>query len=143
MIISTIVKASAQMAVVTEIAVGDVYKRLEVPSYGNPKIVLGLVSDVMQNGEKTAVTAIEFTPPEYGSGPVEPKMVTFAGDQDVSIYPVGKDEFAALIADLEKAQDGVVEAAEKDLTRKSAVLTRIRALQRQGVTEATTRMLQA
>ena len=141
MIISTLIKPSAQVAVVTELAAGDIYKRLDTSGYAGHRLVLGLVTDVMQNGEKAAVSAIEFTPPEYTSAPVEPKLVTFAGDQDVALYPVQRAEFDELVKALEVAQANTVETAERDLARKQGVLAQVRALANNGITEATTRML--
>lgn len=141
MIINTVIKQAAEISVITSISAGDIYKRLETPSYGGPRVVLGIVTDVLQNGEQAAVTAIEFIPPEYGA--VEPKMVTFAGDAEVSIYPVARQEFVSLIAALEERQASIVETAERDLTRKSGVLNQIRSLQQQGVTEAGTKTITA
>jgi hypothetical protein len=98
-----------------------VYKRLDTPSYGEPRLLFGVVTDILHNGEEAALVAIEFVPPSYG-GSIEPVIKTFKGDTDVSIYPAQPEEFSLAMQQAIEKQEAAVKDAAKTLASKRGVL---------------------
>jgi hypothetical protein len=119
--ISTVLRPSAEVVQITEVTVGAVYKRLDTPSYGEPRLLFGVVTDIMHNGEESALVAIEFVPPTYG-GSMEPTIRTFKGDAEVAIYPAQPEEFSlAMQQSIEKQEQSIAEV-RKTLAAKQSVL---------------------
>jgi hypothetical protein len=118
---NTVIRPSAEVIQITEVTVGAVYKRLDTPSYGEPRLLFGVVTDILHNGEEAALVAIEFVPPTYG-GSIEPTIRTFKGDADVAIYPAQPEEFSLAMQQAIEKQEAVVSEARKSLAAKQGVL---------------------
>lgn len=106
---------------ITKIVVGNIYKRLDTPSYGTPKVLVGKVLDVLDNGDKVAVSVVEFVPIEYGTG-ANAVHKTFSGADDIVLYPVTDEEFQVTLKAAITGQRQTIETAERDLAGKQAVL---------------------
>lgn len=138
--ITSIVKPTAQIGRVVELAEGDVYKRVEVSTY-DTKLVHGVITGVLGNGENTTVTAIEYIPGGYSSNEVKTKI--FTDRDDVTIYPADPTEFRNAIDDLEVAQERAVTSARSTLERAEEMLNQIRALRALEVSAPTTQTIEA
>ena len=121
--VQTVIQPSANIVRITSVEVGSVYKRLDNPTYGDPRMLFGVVTDIMTDGENSAMIAIEFVPPTYNSGAVEPTLKTFKGDSEVSIYPAQPEEFKVAMEESMAQQERSIEEARKSLDKKQAVLT--------------------
>lgn len=119
--IQNMMKPSAQVVRIVNLSKGDVYKRVEKSNYGEPKLLLGVVREVLLSEEETTVIGVEYHV-SYGSVTVNEKVMT--GDTDALIYPATPEEVAAeserLRETLEKRiqdKEAELEKARKDLTR--------------------------
>jgi hypothetical protein len=119
--INTVIRPSAEVIQITDVSVGAVYKRLDTPSYGEPRLLFGVVTDILHNGEEAALVAIEFVPPMYG-GSIEPVIKTFKGEAEVSIYPAQPDEFRLAMSQAIEKQEATIRETTKTLDAKLAVL---------------------
>lgn len=122
-----IVRGATEVLTITRLRPGDVYKRVEESSYAATTLRYGVVADVMDNGPDAAVVAVEFRPPEFGSGVlIETRVIT--GNQPLAIFPARPEEvrehMAAMIASAEQAERTAVEAADK----AAALTARVRAV---------------
>jgi hypothetical protein len=104
---------------ITSLRKGDVYKRLNESSYNaDDQLVFGVVTDVLNNGDQSAISAIEFAP-LYAS--VEQKLRVFAGGKDIALFPAEpkevetylKDAVERSAAEVESKYRAAVEADEK------------------------------
>ena len=113
--VKTFVEASGKITTVMELGVGNVYKRLQVETYGEDKMMFGIVTDLNNNGEQSYIVASEFNPVEYGGS--ELKSHVFGGERDVNIFPVSVEDwnaaFASNRASMERAVNEKFSAAEK------------------------------
>lgn len=119
---STVIRPSAEVIQISEVTVGAVYKRLDTPSYGDPRLLFGVVTDILHNGEAAALVAIEFVPPQYGGSSVEPTIRTFQGDTEVAMYPASPEEFSLAMQQAITKQEQAVAEVRKTLASKQGVL---------------------
>lgn len=116
--ISTYVQATADIVRVVSLKPGDVYKRL-AESHGEPKMSLGIVTAVLNNGERTAITAVEYEATYAG---VQAVVKTLTDKTEVAIFPATPDEVSAHVTDLLNSAERAVQTAERDLlTRREAL----------------------
>jgi hypothetical protein len=120
---ATLVQATADIITVVSLKTGDVYKRLVENTYGEKYTVqIGVVRDVMHNGEDAVITALEFTQ-TYGTA--EAKLQTFGTGTDLRLFAADPEEVRAHFADvIEKAQRNL-RTAEEDVARKRELLATI------------------
>jgi hypothetical protein len=119
--VRNLIKPNATLVQITEIGVGDIYKRLETPSYGEPKIVCGTVTQVLNNGEVASLVAIEFTMEGYGQQ-VDATIKVFNDKTDVALFPVTVDEFRAYLGKAIERQQKAIEQAERGLQVQRSLL---------------------
>jgi hypothetical protein len=91
--VKTLVEVSGKVTTVHTLAVGNVYKRLVVESYGPDKVLYGVVTDVQNNGEQSFIIASEFNAEAYGGD--ELKNSVFGGDREVNIFSCSVEDFNA------------------------------------------------
>lgn len=120
--VQSIIQPSATVVRVTEVAKGDVYKRLDTPTYGTEKMVFGVVTDVLHNGEDTGLVAMEFNPVGYG-GAVAPTLKVFKGDAEVALFPATVEEYLTELGRATEQHRRAVDTAAKELAAMQAVLT--------------------
>jgi hypothetical protein len=120
---ATLVQATADIITVVSLKTGDVYKRLVENTYGEKYTVqIGVVRDVMHNGEDAVITALEFSQ-TYGTA--EAKLQTFGTGTDLRLFTADPEEVRAHFADvLDKAQRAV-RAAEEEVSKKRELLETI------------------
>ena len=122
--ISTYVQTTAEVVRVVSLKPGDVYKRL-ADAYGDPKMHYGVVTAVLNNGSKTAITAVEY---EAGYGSMTATAKTFTDKSDVAIFPATPEEVSVHVRDLLDSAERGVEMAERALHDKREALTQARAV---------------
>lgn len=131
----TIIQASAQVVTITNLKAGDAYKRFDGQSYGDDKILFGVVQDVMHNGTDAAFTAFEFD-----GYTAEAKLKVYKAGADLAIFAARPEEIAHHIESVVKtgqrrlkdAQDKVDEA-QRVLDTAGEVYTKVTS---DGVTAA-------
>lgn len=111
---STFVQTSANVVRVTELKPNDVYKRL-VKGYGDDyKMHIGVVTDVLNNGDDTAITAIEFEPERYSGGkPVESKV--FGATNDLALFSTTPEEVALFLDRVRERLDAETRTKQQEL----------------------------
>ena len=98
----TFVQADATIISVTHLTKGDVYKRLEKDYSGTYTLKMGVVTDVLNNGEDTVITALEYEV-EYSSSKTVLKV--FGTDTDLKLFATDPEEVFSHMDDL-KEQSG-------------------------------------
>jgi len=119
--IRNLIRPNATVVQITEIGVGDIYKRLETPSYGDPTVVMGTVTEVLNNGEQASLVTLEFTPEGYGQD-YKATVKVFTDKSEVALFPVTVDEFRGHLSKAIEKQLRVVAQAERDLRIKRTVM---------------------
>lgn len=121
--ISTYVQATADIVRVVSLKPGDVYKRLSDTDYGSPKMHYGIVTSVLNNGTKTAVTAVEY---EAGYGSMTPTAKVFTDRTEVALFPATPEEVSVHVRSLLDSAERGVETAERALHDKREALSEAR-----------------
>lgn len=137
--INQLVQTNADIITIVSVKRGDVYKRLEQSAYSADKLLFGVVTDVLANGETSVITALEVTA-GYADVTIEEKV--FAGGGDVQLYPANPEEFIEHRARMFEAAERGVEKARRDLDKAQALYARTRDLLGVEVTAAETHALE-
>lgn len=116
-----LIQASATITRVTELKVGDVYKRLEESSYSSAKIKFGVVTGTLHNGDDAAITAIEYE--THHSDGMNAEIKVFGTSDDLKIFPSTREEFETHVADLIGSTQRAVRDAEKKLEKAKQTRT--------------------
>jgi len=119
---TTLVQASADIVTVISLKTGDVYKRLEKGYSNDYSIQLGIVQDVLHNGEDTAITALEFASSYTG---VEPKIKVFGTDSDLKLFAATPEEIRSHFEELQESANRAIKLAEDDLAKKRELAARV------------------
>jgi hypothetical protein len=116
----TLIKDSAQVVRVVELAPGDVYKRLVKKDYQETyEIKIGIVQDVVSNGERAALTALEF---QTGYNTATPKIEVFADDSELNLFVATPAEVETFFDDVRDAARRQVDSAEDAAVKARRVL---------------------
>jgi hypothetical protein len=114
-----LIQPSAEVITITSLKKGDVYKRLE-KDYGNTySLRLGIVEDVMHNGNDCAFTAIEYEP-NYNS--VSTRSKVFGTESEVRLFAATPSEIAVHFDDVVRTAERGVEARERELADAQTTL---------------------
>ncbi len=113
--VKTLIEANANIVQVTELNVGDIYRRLEKESSNDYTTAVGRVLDIKYNGQDAYVRCLEINPPRYGSYSVKEKV--FGTDSDIVIFTCMTEEFMVEIerckSSLEKEINDSKQAIQK------------------------------
>lgn len=105
-----LVRASAQVVTVTELAKGDAIKVIEEDSYSGAKVRYGIVIDVLNEGEKGYVQAIMLKS-EYRSISKEIVLISEKKMEGMAIFPSSLEEIKASFSEcLESFEKAIAEA---------------------------------
>ena len=135
--IKNIVQASAEHIRIVTLAKGDVYKRLAPDSYGSSKrsLSFGVVTDVLSNGDESAVCAIEY---QRSYGAPTAKIVTLTTDEDAVLYPATPDEVRSYFGELAEALEQTIRAKSRELADAKQKLERVMELANSTLTTPAT-----
>lgn len=127
--IETLVQPASDVVRVVRLTAGDIYKRLETPTYGETRMLYGTVLDVAHDGETGALSVLEFMPAGYASevGPVLRVIATGTRDnpKDVSVFPCPEYEFRQALHSALDLLDKAIHKDTLELDRKKAVRSRL------------------
>jgi hypothetical protein len=130
--VKSMIATDAQVVRITNVSAGDIYKRMHKPSYGEPSLVFGYITDVLNDGENAVIVVVEFTPGAWGAS-TEPMVRTFSNDTGVAIFPATEDEWRIGLGEAITKQQRVVESAERDLLVKQQILDALSRAAENGV----------
>ena len=132
-----LIRSSAEVVTITSFKPGDVYKRVESSSYGgDASLRFGVVEDVMNNGEDSAVTAFEYRP-DYTSGVVA-ELKVWDGGKPAALYPATPDEVLDHLDGLAKAAEEKALAAREALEKAESVVRLVQRVDQQVATRRLT-----
>lgn len=129
------IQSSATITRVTELAVGDVYKRLEESTYSAAKLKFGVVTGTLHNGADAVITSIEYEP-AYGDG-MKAEVKTFGTSDELKIFPATREEFETHVADLLESCQRSVRDSEKALEKALATQATAESLLDMAITAPT------
>jgi len=111
-----LIQQSANVIRLTNLKIGDVYKRVDT-QYSSTEIYYGVITDIMNDGENSFIEALEYTK-SYSD--VKATIKIFEGTKDVSIFPARiidiKEYFDYAIKDLEKNIEKKKDELQKEIT---------------------------
>lgn len=110
-----LVQASATITTITELKVGDIYKRLEESSYSGAKLKMGVVTGTLNNGEDSVITSLEYDI-DYSDG-VKTEVKVFGTNAELKIFPAAAEEVTQQITALEESTESAVRRAETALEK--------------------------
>jgi hypothetical protein len=122
---STLVQATADVVTIVSLRRGDVYKRLEEPTYGGTSLHFGVVTDVMHNGSDAVIVALEF-PMLYGGAPV-PTLKTYGTSADLKLFAAQPEEVRQYFSEVLDASAKAVTEADEKAMKARGVDTQVRA----------------
>lgn len=114
---ATLVHTTADKMTISSLTKGDVYKRLVTSTYYPDKIVIGVVTDVLHNGEQAVVQATEF---ETEGTAVDPKQQVFGNETDLVLFPAQPEDIEAHYAEIRAKADRAVSEQQRILDQKVA-----------------------
>lgn len=121
--VKTLVRATAQHVRITTLAKGDCYKRLEpANSYTKAEMLLGVVTDIMSDGDTSVITAIEY---HLTYGEVKPKLVTLVSGDETPIFPADPEEVLTYFDELETLQRSKIERIERELAEARRTMNKL------------------
>lgn len=121
--VSTLIQATAQQIRVVSLTPGDVYKRLVEATYGDPKLAIGVVTEVMHNGDRAMIVGVEYS---AGFQAVTVDRRVFTDKSDVNFFPATVKEFTDHLADMEAHAAEAVRVAESTLRDRREALATLR-----------------
>lgn len=131
--VQTVVKDSAEIVRIVQLSPGDVYKRLVKQSYETAySLRVGIVQDVLNNGERIAVTALEF---EHSYSSAVPKIEVFGDDTDLTLFAATPDEVRVYLGEILEAARRQEKSAADAAAKAREILTRIEEIaETEGIT---------
>lgn len=121
--VQNFIQADASIVTVTNLKVGDVYKRLVKDYSDNYEVLMGIVTSILNNGEDTAITALEFSSDYSGT---DAKIKTFGTSTDMKIFDATPDEIATHLSALLEKSEKQIETKMGELAKHRSVAQSIR-----------------
>lgn len=114
--ISSAVRIVGEVQRITQLSVGDLYKRI-IPKtvYSDAKIQFGVVTDVVTSGDEVAIVTLEFT---SGYKAIDIDLKTFSSDQDVFLSPATREEYTSFYLDAVSSAEDAVRTAKQALNHE-------------------------
>ena len=119
--IDSIIQTNADVARIINLAEGDVYRRVITSNYSEPKIVIGVVRQILQSTDGTTVVGVEYEKSFTG---VAVKEHVMTGNSDVMIYPATPNELREALADFRDDLESKVDHAHRELERAQDALSK-------------------
>ena len=119
--IDSIIQTNADVARIVNLAEGDVYRRVITSNYSEPKIVVGVVRQILQSTDGTTVVGVEYEKSFTG---VSVKENVMTSDTDVMIYPATPEELREALNGFRDELESKVDHAHRDLERAQDALAK-------------------
>lgn len=119
-----IVQSSANVIRITNLSVGDLYKRFDDSTYSK-STYFGIVKGIYNDGEKTYVESVEY---EASYGDIEAQNYVIRGDDDVSIFPATVEELEMDFNNIESKLEKKIEEKRDEIVKLEKTLETTRKL---------------
>lgn len=119
--IDSIIQTNADVARIVNLSQGDVYKRVITSNYSEPKIVIGVVRQILQSTDGTTVVGVEYEKSFTG---VTVKENVMTSDTDVMIYPATPEELGEALNGFRDSLESKVDQAHRELERAQGELSK-------------------
>jgi len=127
----TLVRGSADVVTVVRLRKHDVYKRLDKEGYGDTYVLrFGIVTDVLYNGEDTAITAIEFRQ-AYAGQPVVTELKVFGTNSDLKLFYAEPEEITTHLGSIHDDAIKTLEKAQQELARAQVLVATVEQVRRE------------
>lgn len=104
-----VIQTSANVIKITNVSVGDVYKRFD-KDYDD-RVYFGLVKNVHNDGENAVIEALEFRAGYYN---LEMEYRVLKGEKDYILFPSSPDELKLQFEDIKNRKEkDILEAEDK------------------------------
>tara|TARA_R100001086_G_C11678628_1_gene215031 strand:- start:30 stop:494 length:465 start_codon:yes stop_codon:yes gene_type:complete len=113
-----LIQASANVLKITSLSIGDVVKQVD-DSYSSSDIYYGVVTDLMNDGEKTFVQITRY---KQGYGKIDADVKIYKGGVDLNIFPATIKEVKTHLDEAIKTISEKIEKEERDLADKKQAL---------------------
>lgn len=84
-----LIQASANVIKITRLVKGDVVKLVEDGSYSGAEIYYGVVTDLLNSGDKSYVQIMRY---KKSYNAIDCDIKTYSGDKDLSLFPASVEE---------------------------------------------------
>lgn len=119
MLTKNLIQAAANVVKITRLAVGDVVKIVEDTSYSEPTIYLGVVVDLLNNGEKSYVQIMRY---KKSYNVIDCDIKTYSGDKDCTLFPASVDDIKDYLGEVITRIEQEINEADKKLSDKKEAL---------------------
>jgi hypothetical protein len=102
-----IIQSNVNVIRITNLKIGDLYKRYEENTYDN-SVYYGIVRSINNSGEKTFIEVVEYKK-TYAT--ISADFKVFSGEKDLNIFP-------ASISEIENEFEGITDKLEKEIGDK-------------------------
>ena len=119
--IDSIIQTNADLARIVNLTDGDVYRRVITSDYAEPKIVIGVVRQILHSTDGTTVIGVEY---EKSFSGVNVKEHVMTGKTDVMIYPATPNELREALNDFRDSLESKVDQAHRELERAQDALSK-------------------
>lgn len=120
----SIVQTSANVIRITNLGIGDLYKRFDDSSYSR-STYYGIVRNIYNDGEKTYVEATEY---KYSYGDISAELYVIRGDLDVSIFPANIEEIEKEFANAKSSLAKKINEKHEEIAKLEKALSTTEAL---------------
>lgn len=107
-----VVQSSANVIRITNVAVGNLYKRFELEGYGSDETIFGIVNNIYNDGESTIIQATEYT---AGYNNISVKFKNITSKKEVIIFPASIEEFQLEFDELKEKLQKDVETKKQEI----------------------------
>jgi hypothetical protein len=115
----SIIQATANIIRITQLAKGNVYKRIE-EQYSDVKIRYGVVINIFSDGQKAFIETVEYE--KSYSGVSKGEIKVFAGDKDINICPCTPEDVQEHFGDAIRQLREEVETKRDELEKAEKLL---------------------
>lgn len=114
--IRNLIQPTARQVRIVDLGPGDAYKRMgKRVSYGDPELILGVVTDVVSNGDDVLVTVFELDPDYSATNRV--KLTTLNVGEEQAVFPATPEEIGDVLTKIRTRLDADVESKRRELDR--------------------------
>lgn len=111
--IRNLIQPTARQVRIVDLGPGDAYKRMgKRVSYGDPELILGVVTDVVSNGDDVLVTVFELNDDYSATDRV--KLTTLNITEDQAVFPATPEEIGEVLAKIRSRLNADAKRRELD-----------------------------
>lgn len=124
----TLIKDTATVVKMNQLAEGDTYRRLITSDGpGEARVAYGVVTGILSNGSEIALSTVELVKERY-SYEYTVEVRVFQADSELALFPGDTSELQSVIAQAQRAAERKVETTKKELNERRQKQAEIEAL---------------